>query len=167
VIDLSHAALLLDARPCRLLLALLASCTPKTRQNVKRCMLICCLKHSPAGCCWQVLQAEHPTVDSLSKDASMALTCSGCAESEIAQNAALGVEPGQRTLDSFAVDEPRAADALEELAMFFYTSNTPPERVNNPHLNAALRCLASKHHSGKICGAATCIQPAAKCKLPP
>jgi hypothetical protein len=75
----------------------------------------------------------------MSKDASIALNYSCFAESEIAQNAALGVEPGQRTLDSFAVDEPRAADALEELAMFFYTSNTPPERANNPHLK---RCLA-------------------------
>jgi hypothetical protein len=52
-------------------------------------------------------------------------------------------EPDQRTLENFVVDTTRLREAQQELAMYFYTSNTPPERVRNPHLKRSFALLGA------------------------
>jgi hypothetical protein len=45
-----------------------------------------------------------------------------------------GTAPGQSSLTAFVMDPARMEMLRDELAMYFYTSNTPPERVTNHHL---------------------------------
>jgi hypothetical protein len=41
------------------------------------------------------------------------------------------------------VNNTRLREAQRELAMYFYTSNTPPERVRNPHLKRSFALLGA------------------------
>ena len=66
-----------------------------------------------------------------------------CAGQRIEKAAAVG-QKGKSTLDSYVVDGQRAGEALRELAMFIFTSNTPPARANNPHLQRAMAILGAE-----------------------
>ena len=47
------------------------------------------------------------------------------------------LEEGQKKLTTHVVEGDRRQAAIENLAMFFYTSCTPPERANNQYLQRA------------------------------
>jgi hypothetical protein len=53
-------------------------------------------------------------------------------------------QTGQQQLDFYLPDKGRIAQAQDELSLFFYTSCTPPERANNPHLQRALAILGAQ-----------------------
>jgi hypothetical protein len=52
-------------------------------------------------------------------------------------------QPDQRTMQSFVIDKTRLHEAQWELAMYFYTINTPPECVRNPHLKRSFALLGA------------------------
>jgi hypothetical protein len=65
------------------------------------------------------------------------------AGAKLQQALSFGSQADQMKLDSFVVDQPRMAEAVEELAMYFYTSNTPPERASNKHLQKSFALLGA------------------------
>ena len=54
-----------------------------------------------------------------------------------------GVKDDQKKLDSFVIDQHRMSEAVEELTMFFYTSDMPLERAGNKHLQRSFALLGA------------------------
>ncbi len=63
------------------------------------------------------------------------------ADKKLQDALSFGRQDAQATLTKFTVDKQRTAEAIEELSMYFYTSNTPIERVTNPHLKRSFALL--------------------------